>query len=137
MPYTTKQQQAVLHCLESRAGECLSAADLAEILRRNGCPVGLATIYRQLDRLAQAGQVHKVTTAEGALFQFCPDAGHGDCILFKCQACGCVRHLDCTRLQPFYAHLEQAHHLRIDPRGTLFTGLCQQCAGTEDAHGSV
>ena len=44
MPYTTKQQQAVLRCLELRKEESLTAADLAEDLRQMGCPVGRATI---------------------------------------------------------------------------------------------
>ena len=33
MAYQTKQQQAVLRCLQLRAEECLSAADLSEELR--------------------------------------------------------------------------------------------------------
>ena len=55
MPYQTKQQQAVLHCLEQRGDECLTAADLAVDLRREGCTVGLATVYRQLDKLTRQG----------------------------------------------------------------------------------
>ena len=50
MTYSTKQQQAVLHCLETRREDTLTANDLAEDLRRSGSPVGLATIYRQLLR---------------------------------------------------------------------------------------
>ena len=40
MPYTTKQQQAVLRCLELRREESLSAADLAEDLRQMGDALG-------------------------------------------------------------------------------------------------
>ena len=36
MAYQTKQQQAVLRCLQERAEECLSAADLSEDLRQSG-----------------------------------------------------------------------------------------------------
>ena len=61
MVYTTKQQQAVLRCLEQHAAP-MSAADLAEALRAEGSPVGLATIYRQLEKLERAGRVHKVNT---------------------------------------------------------------------------
>ena len=50
MAYQTKQQQAVLRCLQLRAEECLSAADLSEELRHGGLTVGLATVYRQLDK---------------------------------------------------------------------------------------
>ena len=55
MAYQTKQQQAVLRCLQLRAEECLSAADLSEELRHGGLTVGLATVYRQLDKLTQQG----------------------------------------------------------------------------------
>ena len=137
MPYSTKQQQAVLRCLEARRDQSLTAADLAEDLRREGCPVGLATIYRQLEKLETAGRVHKVNTGEGAFYQFCGHASgdHRDCFLLKCSRCGRIRHLDCSHLQGLYDHLEKEHHFRIDPRGTLFTGVCDLCAGEEERHG--
>ena len=75
MAYQTKQQQAVLQCLKNRAEECLSAAELSDELRHSGLTVGLATVYRQLDKLTQQGLVHKVTTEEGALYQYCPRRG--------------------------------------------------------------
>ena len=113
MAYQTKQQQAVLRCLQLRAEECLSAADLSEELRHGGLTVGLATVYRQLDKLTQQGLVHKVTTEEGALYQYCPQAGHPhDCFLLRCEGC---------------RHLSSEHHFRIDPRRTVLTGLCDHC----------
>ena len=135
MPYTTKQQQAVLRCLELRREESLSAADLAEDLRQMGCPVGLATIYRQLEKLEAAGRVHKVHTEEGAFFQFCPhpEADHG-CFLLRCEACGRMVHLDCGHLEDLCRHLEAQHHFRIDPRQTVLTGRCQSCVEKEGIH---
>ena len=138
MPYSTKQQQAVLRCLESRESEALSAQELAEELRREGFSVGLATIYRQLERLEEAGVVHKVNTESGAFYLYCSHGeGRRDCFLLKCEKCGCIRHLDCSHLQILYDHLEQDHHFRINPRRTLFLGLCEECAGKEtEEHGS-
>ena len=137
MPYSTKQQQAVLRCLESRESEALSAQELAEELRREGFSVGLATIYRQLERLEEAGIVHKVNTESGAFYLYYSHGeGRRDCFLLKCQRCGRIRHLDCDHLKDLYEHLETAHHFRIDPRRTLFTGLCEECAREEDTHGN-
>ena len=137
MPYSTKQQQAVMRCLESRESEALSAQELAEELRREGFSVGLATIYRQLERLEEAGVVHKVNTESGAFYLYCSHGeGRRDCFLLKCQRCGRIRHLDCDHLKDLYEHLETAHHFRIDPRRTLFTGLCEECAREEDTHGN-
>ena len=126
MPYSTKQQQAVLRCLEARQSEALSAQELAEALRREGFSVGLA------------GVVHKVNTESGAFYLYCSHGeGRRDCFLLKCQHCGRIRHLDCDHLKDLYEHLETAHHFRIDPRRTLFTGLCDQCAQQEeDSHGN-
>lgn len=127
MTYTTKQQQAVLRCLEGHAAP-MSAADLAEALRTEGSPVGLATIYRQLDKLEQQGRIHRVSTEGGAVYQYCSQDGHGDCFLLKCLDCGRILHLDCSRLQTLYRHFEDHHHFVIDPRATVFSGWCNRCA---------
>ena len=136
MPYTTKQQQALLACLEQRREQPLSVADLAAELRRSGRPVSLATIYRQLEKLEASGRIHKVTTEEGAYFQYC-DASEGQgCLLLQCEGCGRIVHLDCSHLQPLYEHLRRDHHFLVDNRRTLLTGLCAACAGKEGGHGA-
>ena len=139
MAYSTKQQQAVLDCLSRRREEPVSAIELAEALRQSGHPVGLATIYRQLEKLEQTGLVHKVNTGEGALYQYCdhPEDGR-ECFLLRCTGCGRILHLDCSHLKPLYEHLERQHRFVIDPRATVFAGLCDVCARRqreEDGHG--
>jgi len=136
MTYTTRQYQAVLHCLEQRPEEALTAADLAEALRRSEHPVGLATIYRQLEKLESAGRIHKIHTEEGSFFQFCPHADHHNCFLLRCEDCGRIVHLDCGHLEELYRHLEAEHHFRIDPRRTVLTGRCRDCTEQEARHGS-
>ena len=137
MSYVTKQYQAVLQCLEARDSAAFTAAELTEDLRLAGHPVGLATVYRQLDKLETAGVVHKVPTEEGALYQRCPHpaADHG-CFLLRCESCGRILHLDCPQLEELYRHLETSHHFRIDPRRTVLTGRCQHCLEQEESHGA-
>ena len=64
--YMTRQQQAVLSCIAGCEGGCATAAELAEQMHAQGQQVGLTTVYRQLERLAQQGSVHKVVTDQGA-----------------------------------------------------------------------
>jgi len=136
MTYTTKQYQAVLHCLEQRPEAALTAADLADALRQEDKPVGLATIYRQLEKLESAGRIHKIHTEEGSFFQFCPHAGeHRSCFLLRCEDCGRIVHLDCSHLEHLSAHLEAEHHFRIDLRRTVLTGRCESCREQEVSHG--
>ena len=138
MAYSTKQQQAVLHCLEQRAAETLTANDLAEELRRSGSPVGLATIYRQLEKLEKAGRIHKVNTGDGAVYQYCPHQTeeHPGCLLLRCRSCGTISHLDCDHLQGLWDHISQAHHFRIDTYHTVLSGLCGGCMEQEAQHGT-
>jgi Fur family ferric uptake transcriptional regulator len=128
--YMTKQQQAVLRVLESTDAS-VSACELMEKLRDQGLTVGLTTVYRQLEKLAGQGMVHRIVTDEGAFYRFCDKAEGCDCFLLKCEQCGRIEHLDCSHLGPLYEHLSHEHHFTINPRRTLFYGLCEQCSKGE------
>ena len=127
MAYMTKQQQAVLACIRGCA-DGIGAAELTELLHRQGETVGLTTVYRQLERLEKAGKVHKLVTDTGAKYQFCTCADSGrDCFLLKSETCGTVQHVDCSHLAPRSRHLEEEHGFAIDAHRTLFYGVCRRC----------
>jgi Fur family ferric uptake transcriptional regulator len=125
--YMTRQQQAVLKALEGEQ-DSVSACELMEKLRAAGLSVGLTTVYRQLDKLVQQGMVHRIVTDEGAFYRFCDRHDGADCFLLKCEQCGRIEHLDCDHLGPLYEHLAHEHHFTINPRRTLFYGLCEVCS---------
>ena len=136
MAYMTRQQQAVLKCIESCPGGRATAMDLMQMLRQEGQTVGLSTVYRQLEKLVAQGKVHKLLTEEGACYRYC-DGGERkrDCFLLRCESCGRVLHADCGQLAALYEHLEQAHHFTIDPRKTVLSGLCDACTEKGGHHG--
>ena len=129
LAYLTKQLQAVISCLMSHGEQPVSVAQLRHDLKAMGCPVGLATIYRQLEGLEQRHQLHKITTTDGAVYQYCHQHAQEStsCCLLHCQQCGRVVHLDCDDVKNLYGHLESQHHFHINPRKTLLTGLCESC----------
>ena len=130
--YMTRQQRAVLECLRSSGRGCCTAAELAEELHRRSQPIGLTTVYRQLEKLEKQGLVHKIVTDEGACYQFCDCHQRGvDCFLMKCERCGRVEHVSCDHLGALYDHLYKEHRFRINPQRTLFYGLCEDCAEAE------
>ena len=76
----------MLQCLQHRSEECLSLRISRKNWRRSGLTVGLATVYRQLDKLTQQGLVHKVTTEEGRSTRYCPQANHPTTVfLLRCR----------------------------------------------------
>ena len=131
MPYITRQQKAVLENLKAHSGISISAQALANELRAGGERVGIATVYRQLDRLEQSGRIHKALTEEGALYQYCTVGEREDCILLRCERCGAIEHTTCERLAPLYRHLVEEHGFRVNPRHTMFCGVCASCREAE------
>lgn len=138
MSYSTKQQQAILQGLERHGEAPVSASELAEELRQDGCQVSLATVYRQLEKLAESGQIHRVEAENAALYRPCPTQEALGCLLLRCSVCGRTEHLEFPQLREFYRELEEKHHFRVDPCRTVLTGCCALCAEREAAqHGTV
>ena len=131
MSYVTKQQRSVLRRIEAHRDACVSAQALAEELRADGEQIGVATVYRQLEKLERRGSIHKVLTEDGAFYQFCPGGERGDCFLLKCERCGRIEHVDCAQLAPLYRHLEEGHGFTVDPRRTMLYGVCAACREAE------
>ena len=131
MAYMTRPQQAVLKCIESCPGGRATAMDLMQMLRQEGQTVGLSTVYRQLEKLVAQGKVHKLLTEEGACYQYCDKTVHRDCFLLQCEGCGAIFHMDCSHLGELYGHLLESHGFAINPRRTMFYGLCGKCREAE------
>ena len=123
--YLTHQHKAILSFVSGRKG-CFTAAELSEALRQQGEKVGLATIYRQLEKLEKAGTLQRIVTEDGACWQCCDPEDH-DCFLLKCEQCGRISHVDCLQLSPLYDHISASHHFAINPRRTMLYGLCGSC----------
>ena len=131
MAYMTRQQQAVLKCIESCPGGRATAMALMQMLRQEAQTVGLSTVYRQLEKLVAQGKVHKLLTEEGACYQYCDKTVHRDCFLLQCEGCGAIFHMDCSHLGELYGHLLESHGFAINPRRTMFYGLCGKCREAE------
>ncbi len=59
--YQTKQRDAIIKCLNSHLGESISAKEIYSLCDKNNTHVGLATIYRQLEKLILENKVKKIT----------------------------------------------------------------------------
>ena len=125
--YSTKQQKAVLACMAAFGERAVSAGEIVRALQESGESVGVATLYRQLEKLERSGSVHKISTDEGAYYQYCPSHAEHDCFLIKCEKCGRIEHMACHNLSPLYAHLAADHRFAVNPKKTMFFGLCALC----------
>lgn len=133
--YNTKQKQAILSFLKTKAGEHITAAEIMNHFHEHESSIGTATVYRQLDQLVQAGFVKKYTldASCGSCFEYIGDeiACDSTCFHFKCDSCGKLLHFHCHSMMDMNHHMLQHHGFEIDSIRTVFYGACNDCAKKE------
>ena len=81
----TRQRRAVAAVMQS-FGDFRSAQDIHDLLRQTGENVGLSTVYRTLQALADGGEVDVLRTEDGeALYRRCSGRHHHHLV---CRGCG-------------------------------------------------
>jgi Fur family transcriptional regulator, ferric uptake regulator len=82
----TRQRAAVSQVLDE-LDEFRSAQEIHAVLRERGEGVGLATVYRTLQRMAEDGQVDLLRSADGeAVYRRCASDNHHHHLV--CRSCG-------------------------------------------------
>ena len=71
-PYRTRQQRELLQYLRATPGMHHTAAEIHEHFNGGERPIGMATIYRQLERFVDEGIVRKyvLETGDGACYEY-------------------------------------------------------------------
>jgi Fur family transcriptional regulator, ferric uptake regulator len=119
----TRQRMAVLDALR-RAPEPLSARDLHAGLGRS---VGLATVYRALQGLVDAGRVDVFRRETGeALFRLCNPVHHHHLV---CQCCGRVVEIDTCAVELWASRIAQGHGFTMTDHQADVFGVCAGCRG--------
>jgi Fur family ferric uptake transcriptional regulator len=81
----TRQRRAVVSALQGFE-DFRSAQDIHDLLRRNGANVGLSTVYRTLQALADGGEVDVLRSEDGeAVYRRCSTNHHHHLV---CRSCG-------------------------------------------------
>lgn len=129
--YNTKQRSLILECLKENKDRHITAEDIYSFLSAKGEGVGMATIYRTLDKLLKEGCLRRYELSQGqsACYQYidgeevCHEHFH-----LKCENCGKLIHLDCESLTKLSRHIEQEHSFIVNSSKTVLYGLCSDCA---------
>ncbi|MDR2202017.1 MAG: transcriptional repressor [Clostridiales bacterium] len=131
--YTTRQGEAVLDYLRTKAGEHVTAAEIAEHFRERGTPIGRATVYRRLERLVSEGKAAKysVEGTDGACFEFldCRDRA-GKHFHLKCEECGKLVHTDGGLLPSAVGEILREYGFAVDVAKTVLYGKCGDCVNS-------
>ena len=132
---TTRQRSAVMTLLEE-IEEFRSAQELHELLRRRGVSVGLTTVYRTLQALADAGHVDVMRPAGGEhLYRRCSSGQHHHHLV--CRHCGRTVEVAGPTVER-WAETVAAEHGFIDVSHTVEVfGSCAGCAARRGRGGQL
>ncbi|AXI77491.1 Fur family transcriptional regulator [Peterkaempfera bronchialis] len=122
---STRQRAAVSAALDE-IQDFRSAQELHDLLKHKGDSVGLTTVYRTLQSLADAGEVDVLRTAEGeAVYRRCSSGHHHHLV---CRSCGRTVEVEGPAVER-WADAVAAEHGFSDIAHTLeIFGTCAGCA---------
>ena len=125
---STRQGHAVLRAVEDADG-FRSAQEIHADLRASGTRIGLATVYRQLPRLADDGAIDALTIADGRIaYRRCKTNGHHHHLV--CQHCGNAVEVKAASVERWAQDVAaRAGYTDVSHTVEIF-GTCPVCAAT-------
>jgi len=141
-PRHTRQRSAILDAL-TESDEFKSAQQWHEYLRHEGAAshdgagetpaIGLATVYRTLQSLADSGEVDSVRADDGeTLYRRCesPDAHHHH---LRCRVCGAAEEIEGPVAEAWAASVAARYGYSAIEHTIELTGVCGACATNDRA----
>lgn len=128
--YNTSGRMRLTAFLSRNQHRQYTVEELCAEMTGEGLVVSKSSLYRQLEKLCEAGEVRKFREADGAssFFQYVgDDAECAKHLHLKCQLCGKLIHLHCDMAGELVAHIADEHGFRIDSKKSVLYGLCREC----------
>jgi Fur family transcriptional regulator, ferric uptake regulator len=123
---STRQRAAVAAAL-AEVEEFRSAQELHDMLRHRGDSVGLTTVYRTLQSLADAGEVDVLRTDEGeAVYRRCHSDDHHHHLV--CRRCGKAVEVEGPAVERWAESVATEHGFEDVGHTVEIFGTCADCA---------
>lgn len=121
----TRQQAAVAAALE-RTAEFTSAQSLHARMRSEDESVGLATVYRTLQTLADTGEVDVLRTDDGeAVYRMCSTGHHHHLV---CRSCGRTVEIEGPAVESWTEKVASEHGFSDVAHTLEIFGTCATCS---------
>ena len=120
----TRQRRAVATALQS-CDDFRSAQDIHDLLRGNGENVGLSTVYRTLQALADRGEVDMLRTEDGeAVYRRCSATHHHHLV---CRVCGRTVEVEGPAVERWADSVAGQHGFTEVSHSLEIFGTCPNC----------
>lgn len=121
---STKQKIAVESTLQ-KLEKFKSAQEIHEILNKSNEKVGLATVYRTLQSLAESGFVDVVITVDGEnLYRACSPNHHHHLL---CRKCGQTNEFSAPEIEKIAEKIAKKYDFTKTDHVIEISGICKDC----------
>lgn len=126
-PLRATRQRAAVSALLDRLSDFRSAQEIHEELRRAGEGIGLTTVYRTLQTLADSGEVDVLRTDSGeSVYRRCDSAEHHHHLV--CRRCGRAVEIAGPAVETWAQKVADEHGFTELSHTVEIFGLCRECA---------
>ena len=123
---STRQKRALQQTL-SESDRFRGAAEIHADLRAAGQRVGLATVYKQLGRLAASGELDVLRTDDGQLlYRSCATDSHHHHVV--CRRCGRSVEVEGPDVERWASRVASSHGYTEVTHLVEIMGICRDCA---------
>lgn len=127
---STRQRRAIEAAMASLT-DFISTQDLHASLRGRGEDVSLATTYRVLQSMSEAGEVDVLRSDDGeAIYRRCQAEHHHHHLV--CRRCGAAVELEAPRVERWAAEAAAEHGFTRVEHTVEIMGLCARCSAAID-----
>jgi Fur family ferric uptake transcriptional regulator len=120
----TRQRLAVAAAME-RFDDFRSAQEIHEVLRGEGEAVGLSTVYRSLQAMADAGELDALRAENGeTVYRRCSTSHHHHLV---CRTCGSTIEVEGPAVEKWTRAVAAAHGFRDVSHTLEVFGTCPSC----------
>jgi Fur family transcriptional regulator, ferric uptake regulator len=120
----TRQRRAVAACLDT-FDDFRSAQEIHELLRRGGGHVGLSTVYRTLQALADADEVDVLRSEDGETrYRRCSSTHHHHLV---CRTCGRTLEVEGPPVERWAKSVAAEHGFTEVSHTIEIFGVCSSC----------
>ena len=132
--YKTKSKQQIMDYITAQQDKHFSAQQVYDYLSGEKTQINLATVYRNLDKLAEDGVLlrYKSMGSNSVMYQYAVE--DKDChnhLHMQCNRCGRIIHLECEFMHEIEEHLMREHDFSLVCEGSVILGICKECKKKE------
>jgi Fur family transcriptional regulator, ferric uptake regulator len=120
------KQKTIVQAILAKLEKFQSAQDIHSLITKSGEKVGLATVYRTLQNMAEAGSVDVVAGPEGeALYKACSTEHHHHLLCIKC---GKTTEFNSPEIEKLAEQIAKKYKYSKTNHTIEISGHCKDCA---------